>query len=75
MSCELGWFGDWHPGPRLQWMLWLSGTMTVEVSDSEVRTITAGTIVLLEDTTGKGYRSLDAGQGPFLIAVVSIPEA
>jgi len=75
MSCEPGWSGDWHPGPRRQWMLWLSGATTVEVSDGEVRTFTAGTIVLSEDTSGKGHRSWDAGQGAVLIAIVPIVES
>jgi hypothetical protein len=75
MSCEPGWSGDWHPGPRRQWMFWLSGATTIEVSDGEVRTITAGTILLSEDTSGKGHRSWDAGQGTVLIAIVPIPDA
>jgi hypothetical protein len=40
-----------------------------------VRTVIAGTILLSEDTTGKGHRSWDAGQGPVLIAIVPIPDA
>jgi hypothetical protein len=74
MSCEPGWSGDWHPGPRRQWMLWLAGATTIEVSDGETRTIAAGTILLSEDTTGKGHRSWDAGPDRVLIAIVPIPE-
>lgn len=75
MSCEPGWSSGWHPGPRRQWMFWLSGATTIEVSDGEQRTIAAGMILLSEDTTGKGHRSWDAGQGTVLIAIVPIPEA
>jgi hypothetical protein len=50
-----GWFGDWHPAPRRQLMCLLSGTVEVAASDSEVRRLEAGTIVLLEDTSGVGH--------------------
>ncbi len=74
MSWESGWSGDSHPAPLRQWMIWLSGATTIEVSNGAIRTVTAGTILLAEDTSGKGHRSWDADQGAGLIAVVPIPE-
>lgn len=75
MSCESGWSSGWRPGPRRQWMFWLSGATTIEVSDGEVRTIAAGTILLSEDTTGRGHHFWDAEQGTVIIAIVPIPDA
>ena len=50
-----GWVGDWHPAPRLQFFIQLSGELEVEVGDGEVRRFSAGCVVLLEDTSGKGH--------------------
>jgi quercetin dioxygenase-like cupin family protein len=50
-----GWVGDWHPTPRLQWWFQLAGEIEVETSDGEKRRFVAGSIVRVEDTTGKGH--------------------
>jgi len=50
-----GWFGDWHPTPARQFMCLLSGILEVGVSDGEVRRMSPGTIVLLEDLEGRGH--------------------
>jgi hypothetical protein len=52
-----GWVGDWHPGPRRQFMIKLSGVTEVMASDGERREFGPGTVLLLEDTTGKGHYS------------------
>lgn len=52
-----GWFGDWHPAPRRQYYIQLSGQFGVEVSDGETRQFNPGDIGLLEDVTGKGHKS------------------
>lgn len=49
------WVGDWHPAPRRQFYFQMSGELEVEVSDGEIRRFSAGSLVLLEDTTGKGH--------------------
>ena len=50
-----GWVGDWHPAPRRQYLISLSGEIDFEVSDGEVRRFPSGSIILLEDTSGKGH--------------------
>ena len=50
-----GWVGDWHPSPTLQWWFQLAGEVEVEVSDGEKRRFVAGSIVRVEDTTGRGH--------------------
>ena len=50
-----GWVGDWHPSPKLQWWFQLSGEVEVEVGDGEKRRFVAGSIVRVEDTTGRGH--------------------
>ena len=37
LSSPSGWFGDWHPAPRRQFIFVLQGNLEVEVSDGETR--------------------------------------
>jgi mannose-6-phosphate isomerase-like protein (cupin superfamily) len=69
-----GWHGDWHPTPRRQVFFLLAGEMEVEVSDGEVRHIGPGTIVLVEDTHGRGHVSRVVGPQDVLSAVVQLPD-
>ncbi|HWO72340.1 MAG TPA: hypothetical protein VNN21_02165 [Dehalococcoidia bacterium] len=50
-----GWVGDWHPSPRLQLWFQLRGELEVEVSDGETRRFGPGSIVSVEDVSGKGH--------------------
>ena len=50
-----GWFGDFHPAPKHQWMIITSGTLEIGVSDGEKRTLPAGTIAYLEEAGSKGH--------------------
>jgi hypothetical protein len=52
---------DWHPAPRRQFVITLAGEAEVEASDGEVRRIGPGTIMLAEDTTGKGHITRGVG--------------
>lgn len=52
-----GWFGDFHPSPRRQIYFGLSGSIEVTTSDGEVRVFPPGSVVLVEDTHGKGHRT------------------
>ena len=69
-----GWFGDWHPTPRKQIFFFLSGKMEVQVGDGEVRRFSAGSVVLVEDTTGKGHVSRVVGSTDVVTAVVQLPD-
>lgn len=70
----VGWEGDWHPAPRRQLMVFVAGTIEAETSDGETRRFGAGSVVLLEDTNGRGHRSRVVGDEPVLAAVVRLPE-
>lgn len=50
-----GWVGDWHPSPKRQFVFILRGVFEVRVSDGEVRSFGPGSVVLLEDTVGRGH--------------------
>ncbi len=46
---------DWHTAPRRQFVVVLDGGLRIEVSDGEIRDLPAGSVVLVEDTTGRGH--------------------
>jgi hypothetical protein len=48
---------DWHPAPRRQYIINLDNGVQLTASDGEARTIGAGEVILVEDTTGKGHLS------------------
>jgi quercetin dioxygenase-like cupin family protein len=51
---------DWHNAPRRQLVVRLSGEVDLEVSGGEIRRMQPGSVLLAEDTTGQGHRSLRA---------------
>jgi hypothetical protein len=55
LSSPTGWFGDWHPAPKRQVAFCLTGELEIQVSDGESRHVGPGTVILLEDTDGKGH--------------------
>ena len=46
---------DWHPGPRRQYVITLSGRGELEVAGGKKIPVGPGHIELIEDTTGKGH--------------------
>ena len=47
---------------------------TIEASDGELRDLLPGTILLAEDTTGKGHISAVTGTEEMLVLIVLLPE-
>jgi hypothetical protein len=48
---------DWHTAPRRQLVANLQGEMEIEASNGETRRFGPGTVMLVEDTGGKGHRT------------------
>ncbi len=69
-----GWESEWHPAPKRQFMIYLSGTIEAEVSDGEIRQFGPGSITLVEDTTGKGHKSRVIGNERVVGVVVQLKE-
>lgn len=65
---------DWHPALRRQFVITLSGEAEVEASDGEVRHIGPGTIMLAEDTTGKGHITRGRGTEERLSLFIPLPD-
>jgi mannose-6-phosphate isomerase-like protein (cupin superfamily) len=70
----VGWYGDWHPTPRRQLYINLSGRLEVKVADGEVRQLGPGDIVLVEDLTGTGHVTRVIGDAPSTGAFVHLAE-
>ena len=66
---------DWHNAPKPWFLFVLQGMSEVTVSDGEVRRFGPGSVVLMEDVTGKGHRTRTVGSIDHIAAVVPISEA
>ena len=64
----------WHNPPQRWLALILVGTWEVETSDGSRRQFPAGSVSLVEDTTGKGHRGRAVGDADVLVAAVSFPD-
>jgi hypothetical protein len=69
-----GWHGDWHPVPQRVLAVYLSGAGMIEASDGEVRDLVSGTILLAEDTTGKGHITEVTGDEDMLVLILLLPD-
>ena len=57
MNAPAGWASDWHPTSARNIFFVLTGEWEVTAGDGETRRFTAGSVLLVEDTAGKGHRS------------------
>ena len=74
-SVRFGWVpagmkaADWHTTPVRQFVIWLTGWVEFETSDGDTRRCEPGTVVLAEDTFGKGHRSRHPDEGRFNVFI------
>jgi hypothetical protein len=68
---EAGYKSDWHPAPRRQFVLVLSGALELTVADGETRSFGPGSIFLVEDTTGTGHQTRAVGAEDCVIVTVA----
>ena len=54
-------FIDWHNAPRRQFVVNLTGSVEIVASDGRKRVLGPGSILLADDTTGKGHTSRGLG--------------
>jgi hypothetical protein len=59
----------WHNPPSRKLVIWLSGEVEFQTSDGDVRRLAAGSVVLAEDTRGKGHISRHPPEGQLLMFV------
>lgn len=66
---------DWHNAPQAWFLIVLQGKSAVTTSDGQVRQFGPGSIVLLDDTTGKGHQTRVVGKIDHIAAVIPIADA
>ena len=64
---------DNHVAPARRFVVFLKGSIEVEVSDGEVRVLGPGTVLLAEDTTGVGHKSRTVGTEERLAPYLQVP--
>lgn len=72
MNAPAGWSSDWHPATARTIFFVLSGEWEVTASDGEARRFRDGSVLLVEDTTGKGHSSRVVSQIDSLAAMVQL---
>jgi hypothetical protein len=69
-----GQFLDWHPAPRRQFVIILSGQLEIGFSDGTSRVFGPGDARLVEDTTGKGHTTRVHGNQPCMTATIPLAQ-
>ena len=69
---QLDHFIDWHPAPRRQYIISLSGNIEIELGNGTKHTFHPGDARLVEDTTGKGHITRVPGDTPSISAVIPL---
>jgi oxalate decarboxylase/phosphoglucose isomerase-like protein (cupin superfamily) len=69
-----GWHADWHPAPVRELAVYLTGEGEIEASDGTVRSLRPGTILLVDDTTGKGHITRVTGTEELVVVIVTLPD-
>jgi hypothetical protein len=72
MNAPAGWASDWHPSPARNLFLVISGEWEVTASDGESRRFGPGSVLLVEDTGGKGHSSRVVSEADSLAAMVQL---
>jgi hypothetical protein len=67
-----GWRGDWHPASARNLYVVISGEWEVEASDGTVRRFPPNSVLLAEDTTGKGHKSAAVSDEDSLALLVQL---
>jgi hypothetical protein len=57
MNAPAGWESDWHPSSGRNFFVVIHGEWEVTVSDGERRRFGPQSLLLVEDTLGKGHKS------------------
>ncbi len=67
-----GWSSEWHPSSARNIFFVLGGEWEVAASDGETRRFAAGSVLLAEDTNGKGHASRVVSKTDSLAVMVQL---
>src|SRR5580700_3728955 len=66
---------DWHRAPRRMYLIAVQGMSEVTAGDGEVRRFGPGSIVLMDDLTGKGHITRAVGDVDHIALTIPVPAA
>jgi hypothetical protein len=64
---------DWHRAPRRMFLIAVQGMSEVTAGDGEVRRFGLGSIVLMDDLTGKGHITRAVGEVDHIALTIPVP--
>lgn len=65
-------FIDWHPAPRRQYVIIISGELEIGLGDGSLHRFGPGDGRLVEDTTGHGHTTRVVGQSSTVTATIPL---
>jgi len=69
-----GHFINWHPAPRRQYIIQLSGQVEIGLADGTTVRYQPGDTRLVEDTTGQGHTTRVVGDQPSITATIHLAD-
>ena len=63
---------DWHPAPRRQYVITLSGQAEIQIGDGTVRRFGPGDVMLADDLTGHGHITRVVGGAPRVYVAIPL---
>src|SRR3984957_7558364 len=66
---------DWHRAPRRMYLIAVQGMSEVTAGDGEIRRFGPGSIVLMDDLTGKGHITRAVGDVDHIALTIPVPDA
>ena len=74
LRLEPGVVEDWHNAPKPWYLIVVQGMSEVTASDGEVRRFGPGSIIFMDDATGKGHRTRAVGHIDHIAAVIPVAD-
>ena len=71
-AAPVGNFQDWHPAPRRQYIVILSGQLEIGLGDGSKQVFVPGDARLVEDITGQGHTTATHGNEPCVTVTVPL---
>jgi hypothetical protein len=71
---DSGYFIDWHPAPRRQYVICIEGGIEIGLGDGSLHQFGPGDARLVEDTTGQGHTTRGTGGGKVVTATVPLAD-
>jgi uncharacterized cupin superfamily protein len=70
----VGNFIDWHPAPRRQFVIILSGQLEIGLGDGSKHIFNPGDARLVEDTTGRGHTTAVHGHQSCITTTIPLAQ-